>query len=30
MANEPATDDRDWKAISAWAEGLVKKFKEQK
>lgn len=30
MASEPATDYRDWNAITAWAEGLVSRFKESK
>jgi len=30
MANEPATDDRDWDAIAVWAEGVYKKFEEYK
>ncbi|MBN2379943.1 flavodoxin domain-containing protein [candidate division WOR-3 bacterium] len=27
MASESASDDRDWDAISAWAEELISKFK---
>lgn len=30
MAEESAYDYRDWDAITAWAEGLVSKFKEKK
>ena len=29
MASEPASDYRDWGAITAWAEGLIKKFQEK-
>jgi menaquinone-dependent protoporphyrinogen oxidase len=30
MADEPAFDYRDWDAITAWSEGILKKFKEYK
>jgi menaquinone-dependent protoporphyrinogen oxidase len=29
MASEPASDYRDWNAISVWAEDLINKFKEK-
>ncbi|MBD3284910.1 hypothetical protein GF359_00945 [candidate division WOR-3 bacterium] len=30
MADEPATDDRNWDAIAAWAEGVYEKFEGKK